>query len=422
MHDLRRRTRSRTLLFLVSALLVGPLAACGDGGTGPVPEITRLPRELSVSEEQIIRASNRFGFDLAHRVDDPDSGFFLSPLSASMALGMALNGAAGTTWDQMRSVLGFGDLAQDDVNGSYRSLIDLLLGLDPHVRMAIGNSVWYDSTRMRVRDSFVQAVSDPFDAEVAGLDFADPAAPQRINGWVSDATEGRIPRIVPDPIPDAIAMYLINAIYFEGDWTTQFDPDRTADGDFHLEDGSTVRVPMMQREEAELGMYQDSAVLAAELPYGGKAFVMTILLPAPGTGVDALLASLDAERWGRIVDAISTREAAVVLPRFQTTWERVLDDDLKALGMTDAFDPDRADFSALSPDPRVAIQEVRQKSFVRVDEEGTEAAAATSVGVGLTSAPPTIRVDRPFLFAIRERLSGTILFLGKVLRPEDAGG
>lgn len=423
------QTRRSLVSLVVLALALIP-ASCAELGTEPdpsdTPKITELPRQLSTSEQEVIRASNRFAFDLAAEITVPDSSFFLSPLSASMALGMTMNGAAGETYEQMRATLGFGSLPRDEINASYASLMELLLGLDPTVEVALGNSIWYDSTRMAVRDSFIETVREPFDAEVAGLDFSDPGAPGTINAWVSDATNGKIEEIVPDPIPPLVAMYLINAIYFQGDWTVQFDPDRTAEADFHRPDGSTVGVPMMERDADSLAYYRDESVAAVDLPYGGEAFSMTVLLPlgdipdgGGSTRVEHLVSSLDAQRWREITDGFSEGKVHLFLPRFELTWERTLNDDLKALGMTDAFDEQRADFSRLTPDPSVIIHSVKQKSFVSVDEEGTEAAAATSVGVGPTSAPPTFRADRPFVFAIRERLSGTILFLGKVVDPTE---
>jgi len=331
---------------------------------------------------------------------------------------MTMNGAAGDTRDQMRRTLGFGDLTQEEINTAYRDLVELLLGLDPSVETAVGNSVWYREG-FRVRDAFLDAVRDFFDAEVRALDFSDPGAAGRINGWVRDATRDRIERIVPDPVPGDVVMYLINAIYFKGAWTDRFDPERTADAPFHRPDGSTVDVPLMSQRFEELRHHRGEDFQAVDLPYGGKAFSMTVLLPDPGVELEAWLSSLDAERWDGMAGALDGapgRPVRVFLPRFEMEYERTLNDDLKALGMTDAFDPGRADFSALTPGGGVWVDEVKQKAFVTVNEEGTEAAAATSVGV-VESAPPTVRVDRPFLFVIRERLSGTILFLGKVVDP-----
>ena len=405
----------------LSAVLLA-LAACGDPPTGPsgrVEEITELPRGLSATEIQVIDASNRFAFDLLKTASRPDSSLFLSPLSASMALGMTMNGAAGETWDQMREALGFGSLSEAEINASYQSLLELLVGLDPSVETAIANSVW-SRQGFPVLTAFLDAVRESFDAEVAELDFANPDASARINGWVDDATRGRIEDIVPEVIPADVVMYLINAIYFKGTWTFQFDRSDTTNEPFHLSNGSTQTVPLMTLQ-GDLPYRADDRSQAVDLPYGGRAFSMTVLLPRDGVSVDDLVSSLDAERWAEIADGFHETEVELFLPRFRMAYERTLNDDLKALGMTHAFD-ERADFSRLSTNGGLSISAVKQKSWVDVNEEGTEAAAATVVEIIETSLPqiPVVRVDRPFLFVIRERLSGTILFVGKIVAPPGA--
>ena len=400
-------------------LLLLATTGCGDSLTGPgADEITELPRALSAAEVEVISASNRFAFDLLAQANRAGDNLFLSPLSASMALGMTMNGAAGETWNQMRDVLGFGSLTEEEINASYGSLIELLVGLDPAVETAIGNSVW---TRLGfpVHADFLDSVRDAFDAEVAELDFADPAASVRINEWVRAATQGRIEDIVPAMIPDNVVMYLINAIYFKGSWTFQFDASDTRTEPFHLDDGSTRTVPLMTLRR-ELQYQENSRFQAVDLPYGGRAFSMTVLLPQQGVSVDSLAATLDPEAWEGIVDSFRETDLLLFLPRFRLPYERTLNDDLAALGMVDAFDH-RADLSRLSPVDGLWISEVKQKAWVDVNEEGTEAAAATVVTI-VESAPPTVRADRPFLFFIRERLSGTILFAGKLAGPPASSG
>ena len=412
-----RRKRLRALLLLVLAPVLLAPAGCGESFTGPsdgVDEITELPRALSPAEVEVIAASNRFAFGLLAQANRPGDNLFLSPLSASMALGMTMNGAAEETLNQMRDALGFGSLAEEEINASYKSLLELLVGLDPSVETAIGNSVW---TRQGfpVHADFLDAVREAFAAEVAELDFADPSAPARINEWVSAATRGRIEDIVPEVIPSAVVMYLINAIYFKGSWTLQFDPSVTVAAPFHLDDGSTRTVPLMSLD-TDLPYQENDRFQAVDLPYGGRAFSMTLLLPHHGVSVDDLAASLDAAEWGDIAAGFRDTNVLVSLPRFRMAYERMLNDDLHALGMVDAFSP-AADFSRLSP-AGVWISEVRQKSWVDVNEEGTEAAAATVVTV-VESAGLEFRADRPFLFFIRERLSGTILFAGKLASPPE---
>lgn len=380
--------------------------------------LERLPRELSAEEQALVAGSNAFAFDIlrATVAEDTSGNVMLSPLSASMALGMAMNGARGPTFDEMRTVLGFAGLEQAAINASYESLIDLLLGLDDAIDMRIGNSVWARSG-VPFHSTFMDAVRQSFDAEVASLDFDTPDAAGTINDWVDRSTSGRITEIVPDPIPRDVVMYLINAIYFKGRWTEQFDRARTRDAPFHRADGTTATVRMMSRETRGLHYHADAAVEVAELRYGRGAFVMDIVLPRTGT-VDELIASLDDERWSGWIEGLRESNVQLAMPKFRLEYETTMNDALIALGMPAAFDDLLADFSGLSPiGDDLVITEVKQKTFMNVDEEGTEAAAATSVGIGVVSAPPRMLVDRPFLLAIRERFSGTILFIGKVGAP-----
>ena len=407
--------RRRRFFSIPGALLLLAVAGCAGPATDPsdVDEITRLPRALSAAEVELITANNRFAFDLLAQVNRPNGNLLLSPLSASMALGMTMNGAMGDTWSQMRDVLGVGSLAEEEINAAYESLLGLLVGLDRAVETAIGNSVW---TRQGfpVHSDFLDAVRQSFHAEAAELDFASPAASERINQWVKAVTRGRIEEIVPVRIPAAVVMYLINAISFKGPWTLRFDPADTRPEPFHLDDGSTRTVPLMTLR-GDLSYQENSRLQAVDLPYGGRAFSMTVLLPQHGVSVDDLATTLGAEEWKGIAESFRETEMQLFLPRFRMVYERTLNDDLAALGMVDAFDH-RADFTRLSPVDGLVISEVKQKSWVDVNEEGTEAAAATVVAVRETSAS-VFRADRPFLFLIRERLSGTILFVGKLASP-----
>ena len=414
----RAHRAARRFRFIAGALLLFVAAGCGESVTNPsddAEEITQLPRALSTAEVEVIAANNRFAFGLLAQANLPDGNLFLSPLSASMALGMTMNGAAGETWSQMRDALGFGSLAEEEINASYESLLGLLVGLDPAVETAIGNSVW---TRQGfpVHSDFLDAVRETFDAEVEELDFASPSASERINGWVKAATGDRIEEIVPASIPGAVVMYLINAIYFKGSWALRFDPSDTRAEPFHLDDGST-RTAQLMTLRRDLPYQENSRFQAVDLPYGGRAFSMTVLLPRRGVSVDDLAASLDAGEWEEIAGSFHETDVRLFLPRFRMAYERTLNDDLAALGMVDAFDQ-RADFTRLSPAGGLWISEVKQKSWVEVNEEGTEAAATTVVSVA-ESAGSIVRADRPFLFFIRERLSGTILFAGKLASPPE---
>jgi len=259
---------------------------------------------------------------------------------------------------------------------------------------------------------------------VRALDFADPGAANIINSWVKGETRGKIEEIVEDPVDATTVMFLINAIYFKGSWTHRFPKDKTTQATFTGESGATGMVPLMELIDtlpyAETQSYQ-----AVDLPYGGKAFSMTLLLPRPDVPMRELVASLNPMAWSQIVESLRPREGTVYLPRFRLEWERELKDDLRAMGMNVPFIGGQADFSGLSDEAiqrGLYISKVKQKTFVEVNEEGTEAAGVASVEIREVSIPDRFffRADRPFLFVIRERFSETILFAGVFVEPPKA--
>lgn len=413
-----------TPLRIAVVAVFGALSAgCGEAVTGPTDNaapVTELPRSLSVSEQAVIHASNDFTIDLLRRVHEasPDSTAFLSPLSASMALGMTMNGAAGDTRSQIQEMLGFGELSAAEINESYRDLITLLQELDPRVDLRLANAIFHrDSFEMEA--PFLDVVRTYFDAAVEGLDFDDPGAAEHINAWVREATEGRIDKMVEPPIDPLTLAFLMNAVYFKGDWTKAFDESNSYSGPFHLDGGGTQTVRFMLKQDT-LRYRSTDAWHAVELPYGGRAWAMTVAVPLEGHGLDAVLSDLETlldpeASWRDVV-------MKVHLPRFELEWERELNADLWALGMVDAFDPGVADFSPMYARAReieLHVKKVKQKTFLRVDEVGTEAAAVTLVEMAGTVSggpPPELRADRPFLLAIRERLSGTVLFAGLIVQ------
>jgi len=405
----------------LSCILIVALAACGGNSpttpTGATPALTALPRDLTSAERNVLGASNAFSFALWKRVNlaQKDSNVFVSPLSASFSLGMAMTGTANQTFDDMRAALQFGTASLADIDAGYKSLIALLTSLDKTVTMEIANSIWYRNT-FPFNQSFLDDGTNYFGATIKPLDFANvDASLSAINGWVNTQTKGKIPTII-DKIEPENVMFLINAIYFKGSWRERFNPALTQDGTFHAVGGDqTVR--LMSRHAkmlyAETATYQ-----AVDLPYGDSAFTMTVVLPKTGTTVESLAASLDAASWQTLTSSLHTGDIDLVLPKVRMSWTRGLIPDLKGLGMLVPF-ADGADFTRMSTRGReLYISSVRQKTFVDINEEGTEAAAVTSTGISLTSAPITtvMRVDRPFVFVIRERLSGTVLFMGKVVR------
>jgi len=401
-------------------------AGCRDGiGPGgrraPAP-ITALPRQLTTGEQMLVTAGNRFGFSLLRELTGatPGENIFLSPLSASMALGMTMHGTDGETYDEMRTALGFGHSSREEILRSFRDLIAMLRALDPKVDFRIANSIWYrHSFGASIESAFLNDARTWFDAMVSGLDFAHPSAPASINDWVRTATNGKIDGII-DRIPSEMVMFLLNAIYFKGDWRAAFDASKTASAPFRTDDGRTLSIPLMQRTDTMRAGVVDGRTVV-DLGYGGDAYAMTAVLPRAGETADALIASMSPAWWEQATGALRTQDVQLAMPKFTLTWDDTLTSALRSLGMRKAFQPRVADFTRLSSTHGrdLYVSFVRQKSFVDVNEVGTEAAAVTVVGVGVVSLPQRLvaRFDRPFVFAIRERLSGAILFLGKLAEP-----
>jgi serine protease inhibitor len=333
-----------------------------------------------------------------------------------------MNGAAGATYDEMRRGLGFGTLPQEPINQSYKSLIDLLLGLDEHVTFKIANSIWSDQRFASVVEpAFLTTVKQYFDADARVLDFRSPTAVATINGWADQNTAGKIKKVL-DNIADNEVMFLMNAIYFKGDWRSAFDPKQTSPRPFTLLSGQSVNVATMYRK-GNVRRGQIPGATVVELPYGADAFTMTILLPDSTSDVNALVARLTPNTWREAQASVQAANVGLYLPKLKLAWKAGLLPELKTLGMRDMQDPRVADFSKLARGAQpgdLYITKVQHDSYVDVNEVGTEAAAVTTVGVGVTSVCLTcdVRVDRPYLFAIRERLSGTVLFVGKIVRPE----
>ncbi|WP_234570116.1 serpin family protein [Rhodohalobacter sp. 614A] len=413
-------------IMLLPLLLVLTLTTCksdvvGPGNDGPKGE---LPRDLTVVEKELIEADHSFSYKIFSRTvayDQKEENIFISPLSISMALAMTLNGAEGQTFEDMRSTLELKGMDLEEINSSFKSLMELLVSLDPSVQLKIANSIWYREG-FPVNSEFQQNMDEYFSAQIQGLDFSDPASVDVINNWVSENTEELIEKII-DEIPGDVVMYLINALYFKGEWLRQFDPDETTPADFYLENGETVEVEMMN-QQGRFATYQNEEVQMIELPYGDSLFTMTILMPGNDeTPIDQFIeeqvTAENLDQWRSNLHVSEYHQITVGLPRFEMEYEITYNDVLKAMGMEIAFTPGMADFSGLieSESADLWIDEVKHKTFIRVDEEGTEAAAVTSVAIVETSLPPSMIVNRPFVFIIYERESGANLFMGKIKNP-----
>jgi serine protease inhibitor len=378
------------------------------------------PREIIISKTtgDIIRSDNAFGLELfqqAAACDTEATNLFISPTSVSLALAMTYNGADGETKTAMENALKKQGFSIDEINTSYKSLINALVSIDPRVTLEIANSIWYRED-FTVLPDFISINQEYYDAQVKSLDFDSPGAPGVINDWVSAKTHERITTII-EQIPAQAVMYLINAIYFKGIWKSEFDEASTTDGSFYLPDGSLVKVPVMKQTTA-LRLTSNELFSMVELPYGQGNFSMLVLLPLAGHSPDDIIHELAPEKWDEWTGSLEETNVTLHLPRFSYSYRNELNDELEAMGMGIVFTGE-ADFSKINGTGDLLISKVLHKSFVEVNEEGTEAAAVTSVEVELTAFPGNVmfNVNRPFLFAIREIKTGTILFIGMVRNP-----
>jgi serine protease inhibitor len=412
-------TRKLTLILLLCAL-VGFLQ-CSKRSTSSDSPDAGVSGELTAAQRHVIESDNKFGLKLFREIvkEEKDSNVFISPLSVSMALGMTYNGANGETAEAMQRTLELSGLTLQEINQSYKSLMELLRGLDPKVQFQIANSIWFRQDRVP-EEEFVDLCEEYFDALVQAMDFAHPDAAKIINAWVYDNTNGKIDEIIDDPIDPLIVMFLIDAIYFKGTWTYQFDEESTKDDLFTSPDGTKTPCRMMEQR----GYYQyfsNDGFQAVDLPYGDGDFSMTIFLPHPGTDIDSLIAEFTPENFSYWLGCFSSDSGDIYIPKFQLEYYLLLNEVLKTLGMEIAFDPEVADFTKMYKRGGVWIDKVKHKTYVEVNEEGTEAAAVTVVVMMESTAEPSgfyMRVDRPFVFLIRENKSQTILFIGKIVEPK----
>jgi len=372
-------------------------------------------RSLTAEEQLLIESDTNFGLTLFRELSatQTESNIFISPLSVAMALGMTLNGASGETYTAMKNTLELQGLTEEQINQSFQSLIELLTNLDQDVIFEIANSIWI-RLGYPVLNEFKETNQTYFDAEIRELDFSLPEAVDIINGWISDKTHGKIENAL-DRIDPLAMLYLINAIYFKGTWTYQFEEADTYDAQFSKEDGTLVSCKMM-RIEQDLAYWRGDDVQILDLPYGNGKFSMTIILPDYGKTVDEIIATMTPDKWTQWLGNLYTTALTIGLPRFKLEYDILLNDILEALGMGVAFS-DFADFSRINPDGDLYISRVIHKTFVDVNEEGTEAAAVTIVEICETSIGKMMIMDRPFIFAIRENHSNTILFIGKLVEP-----
>lgn len=368
---------------------------------------------------ELISADNAFAADLFREVwsSEEEDNFMISPVSVAIALGMTYNGSDGETKSAFEETLRLNGFTRNEINRIHGELIKLLMKIDPKVTLEIANSIWVNQDYTLVQE-FADTNRYYYDAEINSLNFTEPASVDIINGWVSDKTHEKIQEVL-DVIPPDAVMYLINALYYYGNWKYQFDKDDNRPIIFRLEDGTRKEISGMRQEEEFMVSYQDDFSIL-ELPYGNGNFSMVLMLPHEDQTVGTIMEQFNSENWNLWMGSLQKTELTIHIPKFKFEYKTLLNDALSDMGLGIAFTP-AADFSDMVNESNsLCISRVIHKTFVDVNEKGTEAAAVTVVEIIETSAGPGTEfvIDQPFLFVIREKTSGAIVFMGKVGNPE----
>jgi serpin B len=446
--------KRRQLMAVSSGFVAAALAGCigndnqgddgsdggadGSDGNDPAesetPDETETPADVDDEHlETLVRGTNGFAFDLYGEVvgDEPAANVFASPISATLGLSMAYAGAREDTRDQMREVLGY-QLDDSLVHAGFAQLQEQFdeRGADGEsdaegeqpFELSVVNSAWGQS-EYPFEEGYLDTLDTHYGGGLRETDFREnaPAARADINDWVATETDDRIEDLLPEgSLTPLTRLVLVNAVYFMANWKHTFPTDATSEETFTALDGDEHAVQMMEQEQDWQYAELDGAQ-AVELPYVGDEVSMLVVLPPEGE-FESYESSFDAETLDSLVDALERQEGTVYLPRFEFDWRVRLSKPLKALGMEDAFAQKAANFDGIADtDEDLYLHEAFHKTFVAVDESGTEAAGATAAVIGDTAVPADpfeFRANRPFLFAIRDRPTGSVLFLGRAVDPE----
>lgn len=367
--------------------------------------------------------NNELGFSLIKLAYDETENVLLSPTSALLALFMAYNGAEGDTKTEFEETLKLTSYTREDINLASKQFIAALQEKDDAVDIAIANSLWINE-KYSFHDDYASSMKNYYNATIEAIDIANPQSAARINDWVKEQTKGKITEIVAAPLPNDLLAYIVNALYFNGKWTYAFDPSLTTEKTFYGAD-EEIDLPFMTLTE-QLPYFATETFQAVKLPYGDGKLAMQIMLPSENTPLTELI-NFITDDWETWQNKFSEQEGTVVMPKFTLEEEIVLNDLLQEMGMKAAFDSERADFTNMAEaSERIFINEVKQKAYIDVHEEGTEAAAVTSVEVSVTSAivdevePFYMEINRPFLLTIQDEETGQIVFIGTIQQLDNS--
>ena len=411
LETLTLKMMKRTILIICA---LAALAGCSGNGNVDFPE--RQYINLTRAESEVVNSGNGFAFDLYREVakDYDGQNIFLSPLSAQAALIMAANGAKGDTYGQIVKAIGFENYSADDVNSSFRKIIYGLQSVDTSVDFEYAGSIWVDDS-FKVRQDYVTLLADNFDAEAANVDFSSSDGIDKINSWCKEKTHGMVPSIMDGP-DDDLKLALVHALYFKGQWSLKFDKSKTKEDYFTNIDGSRNLVDFMNKVDEYL--YSESEDMqVCELTFGNKAYAMDFLLPRKDLDFNEFFSDFTYDDLDEYLNVFGTADVTLKLPKLDLDFDVDLIPALSRLGINDAFIRGTADFSGIYAENKdLFISIVHQKTALEMNEEGAKAAAVTHIGIGDTSPGPVDQAefiaDHPFLFLIRERSTGSILFIG----------
>lgn len=401
------------LIVTIISLIVVSITGCG------VASLPNKDFEMDKINNDITLRNVDFAFDIMKQLNQEDlnQNIFISPLSISTAMTMTYNGAVGETQVQMEKGLRYEGLEQDNINTTYKHLMAYLSQVDKQIDLTISNSIWYRQGEA-IKQDFIDINKEFFNAEVAEMDFTDPKSADIINNWIKTSTKDKIEKMLDPPLPADVVMYLINAVYFKGDWTVQFNKDHTYSSNFNGLNKNNQSVDMMSRKgDIDYGVGEDYQVV--RLPYGDGKVFMYVILPELKQDINTFLTSMDRNKYMGIKSSLApTEEVTINLPKFKMEYGiKMLNEQLIAMGMEDPFSQ-RADFSGIREG--LYISRVLHKAVIEVNEEGSEAAGVTVVEMQESAAmdPIVFTADRPFLFMIAEDDTDTILFMGKFVNAD----
>ncbi|NIJ50957.1 serpin family protein [Dyadobacter arcticus] len=403
-------TQLASVLFFTVLILLG----CTNENPTPSNEINPVEIPAGIADR-----TTSFAFNFLHTLQQTQpsqDNLFVSPLSLNIALGMLLNGAEKETAAEILKTLQLESISISDLNKTYNTLVNDLPVADPKVSLGLANSMWYKSG-FEVEKDFQNILKTSFNSDITGLPF-DNAAKDKINRWASDKTNGKIKKVLDDIDPNKV-MFLLNALYFKGDWKAKFDAKMTVDAPFNLEKGGSKTVKMMNVKSV-FRVASNNKYDAVQLPYSNGQFSMTLLIPKGTNSIDQVLSNFSDASWKELSNGMYERTVKVGLPRFKLDYSIKLNTTLERMGIKKVF-TDSAELGKINKTANLVVDFVKQDTYLGIDEQGTEAAAVTSIGFDVTSVSPDepkFVCDRPFGLIISERTSNTVLFIGRIKNPD----